>query len=66
MAQPTKHETDRYGICWKIRTIKGVDAWTLCGRASYESVTRCAEHQPRLAKRQKAAKSKPKAKVAKK
>jgi hypothetical protein len=41
-----KHERDESGICWIVRTVKGEIAWTLCGRASYEAVTRCGEHSP--------------------
>lgn len=41
-----KHERDENGICWIVRTVKGIDAWILCGRASYEAVTRCDEHSP--------------------
>lgn len=43
-----KHELDENGICWKVRTVKGDDAWILCGRASYEAVTRCDEHNEPL------------------
>lgn len=43
-----KHKIDDNGICWKIRTVKGDDAWILCGRASYEAVTRCDEHNKPL------------------
>jgi hypothetical protein len=44
-----RHELDEKGICWKVRTVKGDDAWILCGRASYEAVTRCDEHNEPLA-----------------
>ena len=43
-----KHELDEKGVCWKVRTVKGDDAWILCGRASYEAVTRCDEHNKPL------------------
>lgn len=42
----TRHERDENGICWKVRTVKGDEAWILCGRSSYEAVTRCDEHSP--------------------
>lgn len=41
-----RHERDENGICWKVRTVKGDEAWILCGRSSYEAVTRCDEHSP--------------------
>lgn len=56
-----KHELDENGICWKVRTVKGDDAWILCGRASYEAVTRCDEHNEPLTGARPAPAGKPEA-----
>jgi len=48
MCDNVRHEVGDNGICWKVRIVKGNDAWTLCGRASYEAVTRCDEHNETL------------------
>lgn len=43
---PPRHQRDENGICWKVRTVRGDEAWILCGRSSYEAVIRCDQHSP--------------------